>query len=51
MEYIKEALDSILEEENEEMSFDSFLDKAEVILVDNALDFDINKYTILDNKN
>lgn len=44
MRYIREALGSILEEENEEMSFDSFLDKAEVVLVDNAFDFDINKW-------
>ena len=44
MGYIREALDSILEKENEEMSFDSFLDKAEVILVDNAFDFDINEW-------
>lgn len=41
---IREALDKILQEENEEMSFDNFIDKAEVLLVDNAFDFDINKW-------
>lgn len=44
MGYIREALDSISEKENEEMSFDSFLDKAEVILVNDAFSFDINKW-------
>ena len=44
MKYIREVLDKILEEENEEMSFDSFIDKAEIILVDNAFDFDINEW-------
>ena len=41
---IREALDKILEEENEEMSFNSFIDNAEIILVDNAFDFDINEW-------
>ena len=44
MEYIREALDKILEEENEEMSFNNFIDNAEIILVDNAFDFDINEW-------
>lgn len=44
MGYIREALDKSLEEENENMSFDSFIDKAEVLLVDNAFTFDINKW-------
>ena len=44
MGYIREALDSISEKENEEMSFDSFLDKAKVILVNDAFAFDINKW-------
>ena len=44
MGYIREALDKILEKENEEMSFDSFIDKAEVLLVDDAFTFDINKW-------
>ncbi len=41
---IREALDKILEEENEEMSFNNFIDNAEIILVDNAFDFDINEW-------
>lgn len=44
MGYIREALDGILEKEKEELSFDSFLDKAEVILVNDAFTFDINKW-------
>ena len=66
MEYIREALNSILEEENKkeidaelyddwiqedeedgfnnELSFNDFLNEAEIILVDNAFDFDINEW-------
>ena len=31
------------ESQNEDFDFDSFIENAEVILVDNAFDFDINK--------